>query len=111
MTERHSFALVILILTVINRLAVAVEDKEVNIQWKLYKIDPTKHPYAKCIDGSPGGYWFSKGTGTGSHKYVIHHQVRSHYDNGNNIRHLTTSSIKRVVDGAAAPGSASTEVR
>ena len=46
-------------------------------QWVLHKIDLGKHPNAKCLDGSPGGYWFFPGTGEGINKFIVHHQVQS----------------------------------
>lgn len=39
-----------------------------NRKWKLHKLGGT----AACLDGSPGGYWFSQGEGAGKDKFVIH---------------------------------------
>jgi len=42
--------------------------------WNLKKIDLNAYPHAKCLDGSPGGFWFLPGFDSGNRKYVIHLQ-------------------------------------
>lgn len=31
-------------------------------EFKLYKLDPSKYPLAKCIDGTPGAFYWSPGS-------------------------------------------------
>ena len=33
--------------------------------WQMNKIDVAKYPNAVCLDGSPGAFWFSPGSGSG----------------------------------------------
>jgi len=42
--------------------------------WTLTLFDDGKYPNTQCLDGTPAGYWFSKGSGDSLNKYVIHHQ-------------------------------------
>ena len=65
--------------TVIFTLLYLVEPNEGILgesRWEKKSVDLEKHPHAKCLDGSPGAYWFAGGYGSGSHKFIIHHQVR-----------------------------------
>eukprot|EP01040_Poterioochromonas_malhamensis_P023879 gene23879-29402_t len=42
--------------------------------WKLHKLNSTKYPNAKCIDGSPGGFYYLPGYGDGKDKFITMHQ-------------------------------------
>lgn len=42
--------------------------------WKLQLLDQVKYPHAKCLDGSPAGFWFIPGTGDGISKFAVHHE-------------------------------------
>lgn len=42
--------------------------------WKLHKLNITKYPNAKCIDGSPGGFYYLPGYGDGKDKFITMHQ-------------------------------------
>jgi predicted RNase H-like HicB family nuclease len=42
--------------------------------WKLRKIDSSKFPRAKCLDGSQPAFYYRLGRGDGSNKFYIHHQ-------------------------------------
>ena len=44
------------------------------LHWKLHRISLASYPLAKCLDHSPGAFWYLPGHGTGVHRYVIHHQ-------------------------------------
>jgi hypothetical protein len=37
-------------------------------------MDLEKFPNARCLDGSPAGFWFLPGHGSGSDKFLTHHQ-------------------------------------
>lgn len=39
--------------------------------WFLTKF--STDPEARCLDGTPAGYWLSKGSGDGINKFVVHH--------------------------------------
>jgi len=43
-------------------------------QFTLSLIDLTKYPQAQCLDGSPGGFYFSPGSGSGANNWLIHTQ-------------------------------------
>ena len=53
-------------------IAIVVSDKHEG--WLLHKIDLKLHPHARCLDGTPGAYWFYPGSGSGLDKFIIHHQ-------------------------------------
>jgi hypothetical protein len=40
----------------------------------LHKVDTVKYPEAKCLDGSPGAFWYHPGYGSGIDKFKIHFQ-------------------------------------
>lgn len=43
--------------------------------WTLHKVDLSKfNDKPRCLDGSPGGFWFLPGYDSGSDKFLIHHQ-------------------------------------
>jgi hypothetical protein len=42
--------------------------------WKLHKIDLSKYPNARCLDGSPGAFWLLQGWDSGSNAFFVHHQ-------------------------------------
>jgi len=71
-------AVVVLIVTFTAYSTPVEKTNAVETEWTLFKIDLKKHPHARCLDGTPGGYWFSKGSGTGERKFVIHHMVRAY---------------------------------
>ena len=51
-----------------------VPSTDSSTQWTLVKLDLSIYPNAVCLDGSPAGFWFLKGSGSGANKFVIHHQ-------------------------------------
>lgn len=42
--------------------------------WKLQTLDLVRFPLAQCLDGSPAGFWFQKGYGSGKNKFFVFHQ-------------------------------------
>lgn len=42
--------------------------------FSLTLLDLTRHPLAQCLDGSPGGFYFRPGFGSGASSYVVHTQ-------------------------------------
>ena len=42
--------------------------------WNLFLVDTSKFNFAVCLDGSPAGFWFLPGYGSGAEKFVIHHE-------------------------------------
>ncbi len=39
--------------------------------FQLHLLDATKYPMAQCLDGSQGGFYFSKGSGSGANTWVV----------------------------------------
>ena len=42
--------------------------------WKLTLLDRKVYEKTQCLDGTPSGYWVSRGSGSGENKWVFHHQ-------------------------------------
>ena len=54
---------------------------------KLYKMtDAVNATGARCLDGSPGAYYFQPGTGDGANKWYIHHQGGGWCESMENVR-------------------------
>lgn len=43
-------------------------------QFTLSLINLEQYPLAQCLDGSPGGFYFSPGSGSGANNWIIHTQ-------------------------------------
>ena len=43
-------------------------------QFALHLLDLGTHPMAQCLDGSPGGFYYAPGSGSGANSWIIHTQ-------------------------------------
>ena len=64
---------VVLLLSPLLYLSAATSSSPQDL-WRLYRLPMSKYPHAVCLDGSPGAFWFLKGSGAGLSNFVIFHE-------------------------------------
>lgn len=69
---RHILAAALCVATLNGRLVAAQDGTPQTFNLQL--IDQTKYPMAKCLDGSPGGFYWNAGSGDGASKWIVHTQ-------------------------------------